>query len=55
MNTDIKTYLATYVNDTTTLKYELGARDLQSALLSAKELSPKGFVLRGCVLLPEWR
>lgn len=50
----IKDYLATYTNGTTTVQYRLGSRDLRSALLSAAEMAPKGYRLRGCVHLPEW-
>ena len=50
----MKHYLATFISGTTTLQYQLMARDLKSALLSAAELTPTGYKLVGTVEIPEW-
>ena len=50
----MKDYLATYTSGTDTRQYRLTNRDLKTAVLAAKELTPKGYVLKGVVFLPEW-
>lgn len=52
---EVRFYLATYTNGTTTVQYEIGGTNRQSAVLVADELTPEGYTRSGVLVqLPDW-